>query len=387
MVPDDDAKLTESLRLINGGRANSPRSRRRGGTDLAAIDDGEVRWLMPGFIPIGFQTHVIGEPGDGKSMFVAWLTARVTTGDLPWLKDRVDPRGVAYFNREDSAAHVLRPRMRAAGAIPHLIHVLDESDADEAYFNLTDHDAIVSRAERVDAQLVVFDPLLSFFGDVNDHLDREVRPLLESTGLLAREHDFALMTVGHLNRRSDVGGGIGRSSGAGALVSVPRVVLLVARDYHDGALVVECVKNNLTDRSKLPRLLFRFNDNCIEYVGETDRSAEDIIAARRRPQREKKEKQPKEHQRPGPKTEFSIERAITEAFELLDSEEVLRSDLRKALSARGFSRATAHRAMAAVVDDPRVLVRYDKRRYEYLRLAPEVPEEPTPHDRDPEYDD
>src|SRR4029453_3266453 len=76
---------------------------------LAEVQPRQVRWLLPGLIPLKTLTLVAGVGGLGKSTWLAGVAARVSRGDLG-----DGPGDVILVSYEDTAAEVLRPRVQAA---------------------------------------------------------------------------------------------------------------------------------------------------------------------------------------------------------------------------------------------------------------------------------
>ena len=74
---------------------------------------------------IGF---IAGEPGLGKSLIAAYMTATVSTGGKWWGDEGKARRGdVIYISAEDGAADTIRPRLEAVSASLDRVHVISES--------------------------------------------------------------------------------------------------------------------------------------------------------------------------------------------------------------------------------------------------------------------
>src|SRR4051812_7515384 len=96
-------------------RNNASTDREVGFTRAADIKPQPVRWLWPGRLAVGSLALLAGREGVGKSTIAYWLAARVTRGDLPGAYCGA-PRQVAIVATEDSWAHTVVPRLKAAGA-------------------------------------------------------------------------------------------------------------------------------------------------------------------------------------------------------------------------------------------------------------------------------
>jgi hypothetical protein len=84
-------------------------------TRAAAVGSRSISWAWTGRLAIGYLTVLTGVEGVGKSVFAAWLTARLTRADLPgeW---RGTPVDVLIVAGEDGIADTWRPRLELAGA-------------------------------------------------------------------------------------------------------------------------------------------------------------------------------------------------------------------------------------------------------------------------------
>jgi hypothetical protein len=83
-----------------------------GAKRASSVTPRQIDWIgLDGAIPAGMITTLAGRPGQGKSMFSAWLAAQVSkTSD------------VIFSNLEDAQAEVSRPRLEAAGANLDRVH-------------------------------------------------------------------------------------------------------------------------------------------------------------------------------------------------------------------------------------------------------------------------
>ncbi len=104
-----------------GADAGSVTTRR-----LSDIEAKPVSWLWPGRIARGKLTIIAGNPGLGKSQITASIAAVVTQGGR-WPLDRspCTAGDVLFLSAEDDPADTLRPRLEAAGANLHRVHVVD----------------------------------------------------------------------------------------------------------------------------------------------------------------------------------------------------------------------------------------------------------------------
>src|SRR5215211_6493471 len=150
------------------------------GLRLVALRDVEarnVRWLVPGLIPLRTLTLVAGVGGLGKSMWLAGIAARLSRGEL----DGHGPGDTVIVSYEDTAAEVLRPRLEAAGGDPDRVHVIvpEHRDYVEPVALPRDVVQVEQLVRSVDAKLVVIDPIVAaIVAELDAHKDQHVRTVL-----------------------------------------------------------------------------------------------------------------------------------------------------------------------------------------------------------------
>ena len=82
----------------------------------ADVQEESIEWLDDGFIPKGFVGLLEGNTGVGKSLVATEMIAAITRG-LPMPgSGKTNPKGNVLIFSEDSSEHVIRPRLRCAGA-------------------------------------------------------------------------------------------------------------------------------------------------------------------------------------------------------------------------------------------------------------------------------
>jgi putative DNA primase/helicase len=221
---------------------------------LADVKPQPISWLWPSRIACGKVTLIAGDPGLGKSQLTAALAACVSVGGR-WPVDRaIAPSGsILVLNAEDDAADTIRPRLDAAGANVHRIHVLDavRTNADgreiERSFDLgRDIDTLRSAARHInDVKLIVIDPISAYLGGTASHRNSDVRSVLAPLAALASELGAAIVAVSHLNKGAGTDA-LMRVTGSLAFVAAARAAFLVVKDAHDPARrLFVTAKNNL----------------------------------------------------------------------------------------------------------------------------------------------
>ncbi|WP_218009891.1 AAA family ATPase [Actinomadura kijaniata] len=320
-------------------------------TPASTVQMRAVRWLWDQRVPAGAISVLPGREGIGKSLLLAWLTARITRGQLPGLHYGT-PRPVIYAASEDSWAYTIAPRLHAAGADLDLVYRVDV-ERDGVIDSLTlprDTAALAAEITARGVVLLAADPLLSLIHSrIDTHRDRELRTALEPLARLADVTGCAVVGLAHFNKSAN-GDALNLITGSRAFSAVARAVLAVARDpdADDGSCVLSQAKSNL-GRLDLPSLRYQIvsatvptadgdtSVGVLEFTGESARGVADILADAAG--------DPSEHSERREAADWLRDYLISQGGETVFT------DLLKAARAEGFSERTLRRARsrAAVV--------------------------------------
>ena len=260
-------------------------------TPASAVKMRPVRWIWTERIPAGAITVVPGREGIGKSLLLAWLTGRITTGGLPGLH-LGHPRPVIYAATEDSWAYTIAPRLHAAGANLDMVYRVDV-ERDGVLDQLTlprDCASLAVEIDRLGVAMLAADPLLSLIqAGIDTHRDRDLRRALEPLAALADSTSCAVVGLAHFNKSSS-DDPLNLITGSRAFPAVARAVIAIAKDpdANDKSCVMSQAKSNL-GRMDVPSLRYIIESYEIEteegptytgklvFTGETDRSVNDIL--------------------------------------------------------------------------------------------------------------
>jgi hypothetical protein len=273
---------------VNNGSPDPNVRRNQVGILLSEVEAEQVSWLWTGRIPLGKLTVLDGDPGRGKSALLTDAAARVSVG-LPWPDGSpCEASGVVILSAEDGLADTIRPRLDAAGGDPAKVLSLTSvpnGDGGEMLISLPeDLNRLRRGIERMDARLVIVDPLMAFLsGDVNSYKDQDVRRALTPFAKLAEETGTAVVVVRHMNKAIG-GSALYRGGGSIGIVGAARSAFVVGQDPDDeNWRVLAPVKGNLAKPpSSLRFTLVEAANGAVrvEYGGESDYGADDLLAPR-----------------------------------------------------------------------------------------------------------
>jgi hypothetical protein len=253
---------------------------------MSDVEPERVEWLWAGRIPLGKLTILEGDPGTGKSTLTIDLIARLTRGEAPpGGGDVRKAAGAVLWTAEDGLADTVQPRLVAAGA--RLDRVGTRVTAEiEAYqpvpVTIEELEALAWDVKRVDAKLVVIDPLVAYLPvDAHIYNDSHVRQALTPLARFADQLGVAVVLVRHLHKRA-TGNPIYAGGGSIGFTGAARSVLLCAKDPDDPAgerRVLARTKGNLA--REVPSLAFRLKDaggTCaLQWGGESAHTAESLL--------------------------------------------------------------------------------------------------------------
>ena len=224
------------------------------GTLLSDVVETEIQWLWRDRLALGKISTLDGDPGLGKSTITLDIAARVSTGrEMPDGTDGVNG-GVVLISPEDSLSDTVVPRLSRAGANLRKIVSIGTVQVTDANTNFSyerpfslpeDLQVLEDAIKRVQAKLIIIDPIMAILGNKDIYKDNEVRSLLAPVKSLVEQAGAAVIMVRHFTK----GGGdhaIYRGGGSMAFIGLARTGFMVAKDPDNEAKCVFAnIKNNL----------------------------------------------------------------------------------------------------------------------------------------------
>lgn len=270
---------------------NKPNRKKLALVKASTFKPARVRWGWENRMPVGEITLIPGREGIGKSLFLAWLAAQITTGKLPG-EFYGTPRSVLYVASEDSWNYTITPRMIAAGANLEMVYRLSAEDQGKLNLPVDTH-LIPETARSVDAAALMLDPIVSLVDEkINVNQGRELRSALEPLRQAAEDADIIVPALAHFNKTAETDV-LSKIPGARAWAEVARAAFALAEDKEERHFVASQIKNNL-GRLDLPHLTYEIDEEEIQtpdgptlvaklrWTGESDVSADDVLSRKQK---------------------------------------------------------------------------------------------------------
>lgn len=215
------------------------------------LDDllGRVKWIWRRWIPFGFLTLLVGEPGGGKSM-VALDWARIITQAAMWPLEttKAEPGCIVWVETE-AGQQLLMERSKAMGVVRNQVFIPSFEGDILSQPDLMDpkhQERITTLVKVKHPTLVVVDSLGGAHTRGENKIE-EVRPLLAYLAQLARDEDVGVAMVHHLRKRSmneDLVVTLDRVRGSSGITAFARSIVAIERMKEGGSLL-RVIKTNL----------------------------------------------------------------------------------------------------------------------------------------------
>ena len=241
-------------------------------TPLSDIPMRATHWLWEGRLALGSFALLAGREGVGKSTVAYTLAAQVTQGTLEG-RYFGDPHSVIIAATEDSFAHTIVPRLKAAEADLTKVFRADvQADGILKGIDLpADLKALEAMVKKDDVALILIDPLTSRLSETLDmYKDSDVRQALEPIVSMADRTDCIALGIIHVNKSAGTDAG-NLIMGSRAFNAVARSTMMAMVSPEDPELrILAMAKNNL-GRADLEALTYRIEGTCLGDDAQGDR--------------------------------------------------------------------------------------------------------------------
>jgi hypothetical protein len=232
---------------------------------LDTIEEEPTGWLWPEFIPEKL-TILAGAPGTGKSTLAYTFAAIVSSGSMWPDSTRASTGRVLIWSSEDTAADIIVPRLKAAGACLGMVHTIESVDCGGGVCRPFDPASDLPEVRKFvlhhkDVKLLVIDPIVSVVtGDM--HKANDVRRALQGIVDFAGEFGIAVLGISHFAKGTSGRDTLERVIGSQAFGAAPRMVLATAKDKDTGGCVLVRSKSNIAPDTGG----FRYSLDVVEHL-------------------------------------------------------------------------------------------------------------------------
>ncbi len=247
------AKALANVRAAQqGGARTTNRLVSRRGSELTPK---KIEWTWPQRFPRAQLSLLAGHGGGGKTTMLVDMAARITRGaQWPDGSGAAKRGSVVYFSAEDATEQTLLPRFMAADGDRDKVHFVTAVKREDGNgvrsFHLQDdlRELEGKVAEIGDVELVVFDPISSYFGRTDTYRNSEVRSVLEPVAEFADRCGVTILGNTHFAKGSKAPASM-RILDSVAMSAVARACYVVVEDADnpDRRLFLSA-KANLTKR-------------------------------------------------------------------------------------------------------------------------------------------
>lgn len=240
---------------------------------LSEVDPEEIKWLWFPYIAFGKVTIIQGDPGDGKTMLVSDLIAKLSKGEPLYEQDEPNPITVSiYQTAEDGYADTIVPRLDKFGADRSMVKVIREDKKQLSFTDPRIEEGIVASG----AKVLILDPMQAYIGaDIDMHRANEVRPVMHHLSDVAQRTGCAIILIGHLNKTKGANA-VYRGLGSVDIPGAARSVCVVRHPIKSNdETYFAHAKTNIGPYGKT--LVFEKSADNWEYIGTCELTADQLL--------------------------------------------------------------------------------------------------------------
>lgn len=220
---------------------------------MSMLKPEKIKWLWPGFIPLGKLTILAGTAGTGKTTLAMEMSSIVSSGKK-WPDDTRSPIGsVLIWSGEDDCKDTLLPRLIAMGAIRDKIYFINgvyEDGKNRSFDPSRDIPILLDKVKEIgDVKLIIIDPIANVVRK-DSHKNTDVRLALQPLVDLASIYSVSIIGITHFTKGTAGSNPLERVTGSLAFGAMARMVLVTSKKHiADGEFkyVMARAKSNISE--------------------------------------------------------------------------------------------------------------------------------------------
>lgn len=276
---DDEIVKSKCLRAKDYATDNSvsERSDYNPELDLICLDEiktKSVDWLWKPYIPLGYITIVVGDPGVGKSYLLVDLCSRITNGQAFPFNEENDEKTIQgkiiFQNGEDGIEDTVKERFETCNANLKNVYIINEIE--NPIFSLEDLDRFENALKQIRPKLIIIDPVQRYIGNISMNSANEVRNILAPIGNLALKYNCSIILVMHETKSKNTGT-LYRALGSIDFVGIARSMLTLSIN-DDGTRCISHTKS--TKGKKGDSISFNITEKGIIYLNKVEQIENNI---------------------------------------------------------------------------------------------------------------
>lgn len=196
-----------------------------------------VQYVLPGYVPKGKLSLLVGPPKSGKSTLACAMAARITQGGShgSWPDPTpTEPGIVVFVSREDDFHDTIEPRVSAAGANLDCVKNIEgvtnaRSEVDTFDWGPEHIERLCNSVRSIgNVKLIIIDPVFQTVeGDASSN--QKVQRAFERLARLAKFLDVAILGLAHVVKSAKGKDPLNRVAGPLAVGGAPRSILVTAK--------------------------------------------------------------------------------------------------------------------------------------------------------------
>ena len=249
---------------------------------MADVEEKEVEWLIPQYIPKGHISILAGDGGIGKTTIWCGIVAGLSSGSkiffeaIPEEFAKREPQKIIFFSSEDSMEYTLKAKFRKYNA--NMKNILSLSIKDGAFKDIKFNSPVLREIIKQERPaLIVFDPIQSFIPpNMNMGKRNEMRDCLNYLRELGEEFSCTFLVVCHTNKQSGVYGRK-RISDSADIWDIARSVL-IAGETSDRKRYLSQEKNSYDEEGET--VIYTVHDSIAVFEEYSDKKDRDFVQER-----------------------------------------------------------------------------------------------------------